>query len=683
MIVQARPSAPSFSNKEQALEPRPSSFERFLKEALDVIFQLRVNVDSALYGGDAHDDGDTDDGTVTWKLHLSPPMLTLDTNIQTISGLEQVLEQLRVNITPRPPKIRAPRSVSSRHFIPSSLLRAVESSIRLSAILSIPKINVFRKYNSQLLMRQCVQAFTMCDGAFFLDSTKLMADMSLVMSHADAPKTYPTETLLVLSICSLSIRHAFIHKQGHPSVATGLAHAYYSQARMLLQDLFDVQHISVIQSLLILSLFPYGHVDMFSPARISSPLLTTAIRAALGMNLHRIDATDQPPSNDVELKRRVAWILFCADYFADWNTTGNTGLIDVTYWHVDFVRPIAGEPLARRVEYFSEYCRMVTLRKLHLFGTSYMMTQRSSKAMKLAADGQLFPMYFNTPPNFALHLNPEERSWQKEDLEPLLLHRLYADTLIMTHVPFLPRRYLASLDNEAPTRETDMKNVYQRIVHLSGSTSFVSPFPSFPPYTSHASGPTCSSSSSSQNPFPSSMAASESNAALELHCILGILTAAHQYTHIMEALVVIDPLGCFQSPVHGILIIAYVSHMIQTNCQDPDAIVICRVNLVRLLRIFQQVRNVYSDPALLYIERLLSRWITSLTDGSTPVLRQQVMQRLNAVRERTNLLMENSSDVNDGQIAIPSIGVVKGLIISVLLPMASTRSGHNIGVIDR
>ena len=55
------------------------------------------------------------------------------------------------------------------------------------------------------------------------------------------------------------IRHVTTHQQGHPGVAVGLMRTYYLQARLLLQDLFDIQHINVIHAQLS---SPFFHITI-------------------------------------------------------------------------------------------------------------------------------------------------------------------------------------------------------------------------------------------------------------------------------------------------------------------------------------------------------------------------------------------------------------------------------------
>ncbi|CEI96422.1 hypothetical protein RMCBS344292_10583 [Rhizopus microsporus] len=126
-------------------------------------------------------------------------------------------------------------------------------------------------------------------------------------------------------------------------------------------------------------------------------------------------------------------MLLCADYYADWNTTGQTGLIDVSDWHVDFPQPLPNEQSPRRTEYFSQYCRIVMLRKMELFRTAYMLALQSpQEALFSGLDEQLFQTYFNTPNAFNINLNPQTfltQAWTRRDIESLLLNDYLPDYL--------------------------------------------------------------------------------------------------------------------------------------------------------------------------------------------------------------------------------------------------------------
>ncbi|KAG0174042.1 hypothetical protein DFQ28_008904 [Apophysomyces sp. BC1034] len=645
MIVQDRLSTLSFPGKDKHIVGRQVPIDHFLKEAFQILWRVYLTVATTQEeerDADSVAEESENDGSVTWKLLLSPTMMTLDTNIQTVAGLEKVLEQLSMNVRPRPPSIKPRRSVNSEQYHMHAFQQSIAVVLRLSSVMAIPKTDTFRQFNSAQLMRHCVQAFVVCDGAFFMDVPSLLADTDMVLMHPGAAKEHPVPTLLVLSICCLMIRHVMNHKRDHPATAIGLMHTYYAQAKILLQDLFDVHHISVVQSLFILSLFPQGHVDLFSPARTRSNLFIIAQRMALAMNLHKIDMRRDDESDQKERLRRLAWMILCADYFADWNASGRTGWIDVTDWHVDFPQPLPQERCSQQVEAFVLYCRVVMIRKMQLFRSAYMVVLQSPQALELAMDKRLFNAYMNTPDHFVLDLDAsEQKTWQKSDLQPLLLHTLYCNTLISTHIPFLPRRFLTSLEDETPIRETDLKEIHQCISQSSAATHS-SPSALFSSFAS--------SSSSSLSPLPSPSPVlphleTEFNPNLEFYCVVGCLAAAHHYTQILETLALIDPIGCQHSPVYGMLMTANVYHMIEINCQDAEIGMACRLSLVRTLRMLQHARTVYADPALLYLERNLSRWIPSLTDEPTTVLQLKVRKLIQSLEGRAKSRIHRDDSV--------------------------------------
>ncbi|KAI8636529.1 hypothetical protein BD408DRAFT_478548 [Parasitella parasitica] len=396
---------------------------------------------------------------------LTPTMMTLDTSILTVSGLEKVLELIRINVKPQPPKLTCKKRVDSNRFI--AIFRyIIQPVLRLSNVTTVPRLEQLEQYHSMQLMRHCVQCFIDCGYSFFLDVPSLIANTEMILSQPGAAKEHTVETLLILSICTLMIRHTTIHRRGMMSVANALMHAYYAQARQLLQDLFDVHHISV------------GHMHLFSQARLKTPLLTMSIRMALAMDLHKLDTQHTKESDQKERLRRLGWMLLCADYFADYNTTGRTGLIGVADWQVNFPQPLPNENSSRRIEFFSQYCRVVMLRKMELLKSAYMISLQSPKALESGLDEQLLQAYFNTPDTFKLDFDQPNQAWNiKSNFEPLLLHELYCHSQIFAQVPFIPKRYFNSfIKEEDASRCADLNDIHQRIVRAADTTNTTLPF---------------------------------------------------------------------------------------------------------------------------------------------------------------------------------------------------------------
>lgn len=618
MIAQGRISPLSFSKKENSVSSSVL-IDQFLKEALQILRHAdtslcnnsssSLNGSSSSYNQDEADDRneatdndtDADSDSVTWQLNLTPTMMTLDTSILTVSGLEKVLELIRINVKPQPPKFKDKKLVNSDRFDISVFQQMIEPVLRLSAVMTIPRTDQLSQFNSMQLMRHCVQGFIDCGNSFFVDVPSLLANADMILSHPGAAKEHPVETLLILSICTLMIRHTTIHHRGDMTVANALMHAYYAQARQLLQDLFDVHHISVVQSMFILSLFPQGHVHLFSPARIKSPLLTMAIRMALAMDLHKLDVQHNKESDQKEKLRRLVWMLLCTDYFTEWNATGRPGVINVTEWHVDFPQPLPSEKSNKQIEFFSQYCRIVMIRKMELFKSAYMISLQSPKALKSGLDERLFQTYFNTPDMFKLNI---ESPTGKSDLESLLLHELQCHTQLFARLPFLPRHYFKDFEEEEEaSRCTDLNDIYQRIVRLSSADS-----PRTPPPTQFA---TISSSrhrrhQQVQQPSPPPFS-TEKDLELEFYCLVGCLTVLNNYTQILEALTSIDTIGCHHSPVYGAMLTTHLYLIIDKSCRDPEVKSVCQINLMRTHRMLRQARTIYADPAILFLERMLFR----------------------------------------------------------------------------
>ncbi|KAI9302087.1 hypothetical protein BJ944DRAFT_167919, partial [Cunninghamella echinulata] len=453
-----------FSTMDLSSSGHKMPVENFLKEALQILMQAshtkKKNSNSIIKTEDDNDTNNGEKGTTSWLLNVTSnsPWITVETDIQTIAGLEEVLEYIcthgnhQQSTTPLNAAASnvSPSSVSSDRYQMNEFIFALSETLRLSQVLVIPKIDVFRQYNSVQIMKQCVQVFIMCDGAIFMDVQQLVTMTDTLFS---SPSIFhhenPIDTLLLLSICCIMIRHVMVHRQGNASVASGLARAYYQQAEKILEDVFDIPHLSVLQSIFMLSLYPHDHIDFFSLSRYTSNnKLKDAARLALAMRFHQLDlpqysSNDNNNSNNdyhyqqhKEYRRRLAWMILCADHASDMNRTGNTGLIDVNQWHVNFPQPLPGEKTTRRVEFFSNYCQIVMIRKMQLFRSAYMVVSQSSEALASAMDEKLFNTYFKKKDDYLLR-----RQWTKEDMEPLLLEGLYCNTTIMALVPFLPRRY--------------------------------------------------------------------------------------------------------------------------------------------------------------------------------------------------------------------------------------------------
>ncbi|KAI7907639.1 uncharacterized protein BX663DRAFT_491539 [Cokeromyces recurvatus] len=565
---------------------------QFIKEAMQILIHA-----NNMFSKDVHDlDSDNDKETVTWQLNLTPTMMTLDTNIMTLSGLEKVLKLIHINIKPQPPNLRQRENViinSDQYDIP--LFRyMLQPILQLSTVISIPNFEQFAQYNSMQLMRYCIQCFIDCGDSFFMDIPTLIANTDMILSQPDAVEEHKVEALLVFSICALTIRHTTIHHRGDKSVADAFMYTFYMKARNLLQDVFDVHHILILQSIFILSLFPQGHLHLYSSSRIESPLLTMAIRMALSMDLHKIDDSQYDKESDQKEKlRRFAWMLLCADYHAHHNRSGHTGTIDVTDWHVNFPRLLPDEgKIERRIELFSQYCRIIMIRKMELFRTSYMISLQSSEAIQANLDSQLFEAYFNTPDRFKLDLDPTLLC-SKSDLERLLLNELYCQTKIFAQLPFLPKHYFETyLSEEDAIRCSDLNDIYKRIIIHQTNTATKQIF---------VQQQTASILQKSEG---SSLIKSDE---LEYHCLVELLTVINDYTLILELLTAIDTIGCHHSPVYGAMLTMHLYLIIKRSCQNSEIQTVCQINLNRTQHILRQASLFYTDPAILYLQTMLIR----------------------------------------------------------------------------
>ena len=643
MLAQSHYTPLSFS-KSDSNTSNSVLIDQFLKEAL----QILSHVDTSLHHNGDHiidqverspeNDENEKNSSVTWQLRLTPTTMTLDTSILTVSGLEEVLELIRINVRPRPPKVKDKRSkrIHSDQYDMHLFHRLMHPLFQLSMIVAVPRLDqsLAQQYNSVQFMRQCVHCFINCGYSFFLDAPSLLANTDMILSVPSAANEHPVESLLVLSICSLIVRHTSLHHRVDPTAANILMHSYYAQARLLLEDLFDVHHISVVISMFILSVYAQGRICLFAPSTVQTPLLKTAIRMALTMDLHKLDVRHDKESDQKERLRRLAWMLLCADYYADWNTTGQTGLIDVSDWHVDFPQPLPNEQSPRRTEYFSQYCRIVMLRKMELFRTAYMLALQSpQEALFSGLDEQLFQTYFNTPNAFNINLNPQTfltQAWTRRDIESLLLNELYCHTQLSARLPFLPKRlFEVFIADEESTRLADLNSIHQRIRQIS----IVEPTHTL--YTTtgllhhryHAVSPT------------------ESRPELELYCLIGCLQTVNTYTLILETLASLDTMGCHHNPLFGIAYICHLCLIFQKSYPDDmDIVSFCQIHLVRMQRLLRQVRSVYADPAILFLDTMLARRnIVFKQDVSLPALLNRAYQLIGFLQARISHSNSNNT----------------------------------------
>ncbi|KAI8887480.1 hypothetical protein K501DRAFT_283280 [Backusella circina FSU 941] len=656
MIVQQCIVPLTFSKKESG--GSSVLIEHFLKDAIEIIkhadqsfLKYNNNEEEDEEEDDEEDSFQDDSQAITWKLNLTPTSMTLDTNILTLSGLEKVLEITRINVKPVPPKQKERLLIGSEQYNMSLFQQIMEQVLELSSAVAIPRSDAFQQFNSMQVMKHCVDAFIECGYSFFLDVPSLLANTNMILSQPGAAKEHTVETLLILSISSLMVRHTMQHNQnGDAAAANTLMYNYYGQARQLLQDLFDVHHISVVQSMYILSIYPQGHTHLLSPLRNKSPLLDTAIRMAMAMDLHLLNIQHNEESDQKERLRRLAWMLFCADYFSNWNASEQTGLIDVKEWHVDFPQPLPSETAKRQVDLFSQYCRIVLLRKLNVFKTSVMISIGSGHLESANLDEQLIQSFFNTPDAFKLDVNHASQMFtSKSEFESLLLYELYCHTQIMAYIPFLPQYYFKQfVAEDESTRLADLNEIYQHFAKRR------QPKPVTLTQVELLDITTTNNNNNNSNNNISNIASSNSSTSIlpssiiknsESYCLAKVLKALNTYTLLLESATSLDAKGCSHNPVYGLTLTSQLYLIILKRSQLPEMRSVCQINLIRTLRIIRQVRSVYADPAILYIERMLTRYNILTKDEITVcTLSQRAYQMMESILLKSNAAV-SSMDV--------------------------------------
>jgi hypothetical protein len=346
-------------------------------------------------------------------------------------------------------------------------------------------------------------------------------------------------------------------------------------------------------------------------------------------------------------------MLFCADYFSNWNASEQTGLIHVKEWHVDFPQPLPSETSKRQVELFSQYCRIVLLRKLNVFKTSVMISIGSGRLESDNLDEQLIQTLLNTPDAFKLDVyHASQMFTSKSEFESLLLYELYCHTQIMAYVPFLPQYYFKQfVDEDESTRLADLQEIYQHfakrrqpkpvtmtqveLLDISSSSS-----------SNHSNHNSNSNNNNSSNSSSSNIASSNSSTSIlsssiiqnsEGYCLAKVLKALNTYTLLLESLSSLDPKGCSHNPVYGLALTSQLYLIILKRPQLPEIRSVCQINLIRTLRVIRQVRSIYADPALLYIERMLTRYnIVTKDEITVCTLTQRSYQIMESILLKSN-----------------------------------------------
>ncbi|KAI8063577.1 hypothetical protein BC940DRAFT_307066 [Gongronella butleri] len=727
--------------------PRQLPLRRFLKAAMDVLFQHRPPPSSPTPSAahatttattpmrvvaKPHDDDDDSDGDVpivTWKLNLSATLMTLDTNIQTLAGLEQVLDQLGNDLQHNDHPDASIRTKNDTHHVQlshtsthrptyraPSLTNAIAQVLSLSRVTMVPAAAdmspVVTVCNSVQLIKQCVQLFVMCEGALFVDIPHLLTVTEQLLASTQQQQMQqkqqqqqqqpqqqqqqhqpaPQDALLVYSICALMVPHVFVHRHNDRHLGQALSHCYATRAKHLLRELFDVPHLSVLQAMFLLSVHPQSHVHLWSTSRIDTPMLLDALRLATSMRMHCLDMpshdedendeTDndshdldemnsdksrlkhesavstaprpyhaQLTPDEIERRRRLMWMLFCADHFAHDNASGKTGVLQVAHWHVDFPQVLPGDKQPRQVAYFSQYCRVVMIRKMQLFQSAYAIVLRSAQALAGAVDESIFNKYLATPAELRVNHNVP---LDKGQLEPLLLDTLHCHTLMEALVPFLPARYLHTLDQAKSMRLATIHDIYnhadvqfsrlkhqppaphpesqQQLQQLQQQQQLASLLALF----KYAPLPLKRDDDTIVNNGDDGHDRGDENR--EMHTVISCLVWADRYTSHLEKLAQIDAFYCRHQPGHALLLTAMVYDTVQINGQHYDVTMVCRANLVRSLRIVQRARQVNNhDMLLMYLERMLHNCVasTAVMDESVESLATKTAALLTALRQST------------------------------------------------
>ncbi|RUS14293.1 hypothetical protein BC937DRAFT_94046 [Endogone sp. FLAS-F59071] len=355
------------------------------------------------------DDSEDDVGAVTWKLSLSPSSMTLDTNIQDVAGLYEVIEQLSTNVADA--KIKEIKPVTNDYD--DSDTERTESSVRRNKpsgrMIASPAATILFEvagdikppslfdhskdfFLHQDLLSQCIDVFFTC--------------YNRRLFHVDRASLTPNN-LLWYSVCAVAGKHtAQSHLGMDPMKSDVIAHSLFLRARASLEEalLSDGDDTSSSAETTLLSLLLLAHAPGYcvrNTYALKSTHATMFITMALGivydLGLHRLDApaslgSASKSSNNplrtpgqTERLRRLAWLTYITDYRVSYAAQIPSIIRDdepLPGWHVRWPEPIENEDDEQSnlgVIYLAQVARLTEWRKSNAMRRLYAPPQRGDR----------------------------------------------------------------------------------------------------------------------------------------------------------------------------------------------------------------------------------------------------------------------------------------------------------------
>lgn len=361
-----------------------------------------------VYATDEDEDEDEDDvGAVTWKLSLSPSSMTLDTNIQDVAGLYEVIEQLSTNVADA--KIKEIKPVTNDYD--DSDTERTESSVRRNKpsgrMVASPAVTVLFEVVGDMKPQEHPSLFDISNGSFlqqellskFIDVFFTCYNRRLF--HVDQANL-TSNNLLLYSVCAVAGKHAAQSHLGMDLVKSDvIAYSLFSRARVSLEEalLSDGDDTSSAETTL-LSLLLLAHAPGYcvrNTYALKTTHATMFITMALGivydLDLHRLDAPVASKSSNNPLRtpgqterlRRLAWLAYITDYRASYAAQIPSIIRDeepLPGWHVQLPEPIENEDDEQSnlgLIYLAQVARLTEWRKSNAMRRLYAPAQRGDR----------------------------------------------------------------------------------------------------------------------------------------------------------------------------------------------------------------------------------------------------------------------------------------------------------------
>ncbi|RUS28993.1 hypothetical protein BC938DRAFT_481194 [Jimgerdemannia flammicorona] len=367
------------------------------------------------------DDDDDDAAAVTWKLSLSPSSMTLDTNIQDVAGLYEVIEQLSANVA----DAKITEIKHANHDYDDSDAERAEPSVRrnkpaglMLASLAVAQFATIRpqeQLSARLELRQDLVS-KVVDVFFTCYNSRLFH-----IKRSTLGPTANSANLLVYSICAVAGKHAAqFHMKMDATRSNLFANAFFLRARALLEDslLLDGEVATPSTEITLLSLLLLANAPNYCAQNaftLGNTHTTMFITMALGMiydlGLHKLDVparvpqaapvaanTSSPTATtssgastssprtlaQTEHLRRLAWLAYITDHRASHATQTPPIIRDdepLPGWHVRFPEPIEGEDeqSSYGVMYLAQMARLTRWRKSNAMRRLYAPAQRGDR----------------------------------------------------------------------------------------------------------------------------------------------------------------------------------------------------------------------------------------------------------------------------------------------------------------